>query len=345
MKRRENILKSINHIKTNKIPIGFDIFDPLKSKVLNYYGVKELWQLYEKAGIEAFSVWDWPSAQPIYKGPSRKHVSEYDKTAAFGFWGKVGEHVYPLKNDTLDKYRWPEVYDFDFSRLKADLLEIRQKDMTTASGHAGFGWLHHVQMRSYDNVFYDVLDEEWMKEYLERNREFAVKYFTKLFESADGLIDIIRADEDLGGQDSMLISPDMWRKWYKPIWKEVFDICKKNGAMIWLHSCGYCRPLIDDFIEIGVDILNPLPPYVKDSKPEEMKMIYGDRLSFDGGVDQMNILVQGNPQDVEKEVKLRINQLSQKGGYIIGPSQVFTEDVPLENAISFFNAAVKYGSK
>jgi len=79
-----------------------------------------------------------------------------------------------------------------------------------------------------------------METYLTHNRTFFLSYFTRLFEAADGLIDIIRADEDLGGQDRMLLSPELWRRWYKPLWAEVLALCKKNGAKIWLHSCGYC---------------------------------------------------------------------------------------------------------
>jgi len=343
MKRRERILTAISHKEPDRVPIGFDIFSPLKEQVLEYYGVKELWQLYEKTGIDGFSVWDWPSAQPKYVGPLREGVEVYDRTCAYGCWGKVGERIYPLAGIEMNKYRWLHVDDFDFSNLKSDLKLIREMDMTAASGHAGVGWLHHVQMRSYDYALFDVTDDVWMDEYMARNREFYIPYFKKLFEEAGGLIDIIRADEDLGGQDNMLISPDTWRRWYKPLWRDVFKICKENGAKIWLHSCGYCRPLIDDFIEIGVDILNPIPPYVKGSDPKEMKELYGDKLAFDGGVDQMNILVQGTPEQVRQEVRLRIEQLAPGGGYIIGPSQVFARDVPFENAIAFFEAALEYG--
>jgi uroporphyrinogen decarboxylase len=306
--------------------------------------VKELPQLYEKTGIDSFSVWDWPSVQPEYTGPVREGITEYDRSAAYGFWGKVGEIIYPLAGKELDEYRWPSAEDFDFSKLKAGLLEVRNMDMTTASGHAGAGWLHHVQMRGYDHALYDVMDDEWMNEYIQRNREFLIPYFEKLFENAGGLIDVIRADEDLGGHENMLISPELWRKWYKPLWREVFDICRRNGAKIWLHSCGYCRDVVPDFIEIGVDILNPLPPYVRGSDPVDMKRTFGSRLAFDGGVDQMNILVRGTPAEVREEVKRRMDQLAPGGGYIAGPSQVFSKDVPLENVIAFFEAALRYGN-
>ncbi len=343
MQRRDRILTTLSHREPDRVPIGFDIGEPLRSQVLYHYGVKELWQLYEKTGIDGFSVWDWPSAQPLYIGPKRAGVSVYDASMAYGMWGKVGERTYPLAGLEPEQYRWPRVEDFDFSHLKKALETIRQMDMTTASGHAGAGWLHHVQMRSYDHAFFDVADDAWMDEYMGKNRDFFLPYFTALFQHAGGMIDLIRADEDLGGQQCMLISPQTWRKWYKPLWREIFDICHANGAKVWLHSCGYCRPLVEDFIEIGADILNPLPPYVKDSDPLDMKQCYGEQLTFDGGVDQMNVLVQGTPLQVREEVKQRLKQLAPGGGYIIGPSQVFSQDVPLENVIAFFETALEFG--
>lgn len=341
--RRQRILNAINHQPVDKVPIGFDIFEPLKSGVLHYFGASSLEELYDKSGIEGFSVWDWPSVQPKYVGPPREGVTAYDNSMAYGCWGKVGERIYPLKDKELDDYRWPTVDDFDFSDVKKNLQAVQAMDMTTASGHAGCGWLHHVQMRSYDNIFYDVMDDSYMEEYMARNREFIIPYFEKLFQTADGMIDIIRADEDLGGHTNLLISPELWRRWYKPLWRDVFAIAKRHGAKIWMHSCGYCYPLVKDFIEIGVDILNPLPPYVKDSDPVKMKNEFGKDLCFDGGVDQMNILTGGTPEQVRNEVMLRLKQLAPDSGYIIGPSQVFQSDIPLENAISFFKACLDYG--
>ena len=343
MNRRDRILSAIEHREADRVPIGFDIYEPLRSRILAHYGAETPWQLEERAGIDAFSVWDWPSAHPRYIGPPREGVEAYDASAAYGCWGKVGERVYPLAGKSLDGYRWPTVDDFDFSHLAEDLRRIRDLDMTTASGHAGVGWLHHVQMRSYDHVFYDVLEDDWMEEYIERNRTFFLAYFTRLFESAGGLIDIIRADEDLGGQDRMLLPPDLWRRWYKPLWRDVLGLCRRNGAKVWMHSCGYCRPIVEDFIEIGVDVLNPLPPYVKDGDPAEMKAVYGARLAFDGGVDQMNVLSQGTPEQVVAETRLRLEQLMPGGGLIIGPSQVLTGDVPFENAIAFFDTVREFG--
>ncbi|MFO7612548.1 MAG: uroporphyrinogen decarboxylase family protein [Clostridia bacterium] len=345
MNRRDRLLTTINHIEPDRIPIGFDIHDKKKLEMMRHYGVSDYRYFYEKTGVECFSVWDWPACLPKYRGPVRPGVIyKHDKEmASHSCWGKESELVYPMENESLDSYIWPDIEDFDFSGLEKDLDEVHRMDMTTAAAHAGVGFTHHYQLRSYEKAFYDLMDDDWMEEYMARNREFFIEYFKRLFGYANGKIDIIRADEDLGGQENMSISPVMWRRWYKPLWKEVFGICKANEAKIWMHSCGFCRDVVDDFVEIGVDILNPVPAYVRGSDPLDMKKTYGDVLAFDGGVDQINVLIKGTPDMVADEVRLRIEQMAKGGGFIIGPSQVFTDDMPLENIMAFFDAVHKYG--
>ena len=345
MKRRERLLNTINHREPDRVPIGFDIHDNKKAEMMKYYGVGDYRFFYEKTGVECFSVWDWPAVLPKYKGPVPEGVTYINdnQMSSHGCWGKESEIVYPMENLSLDEYRWPSVDEFDFTDLESGLDEVLRLDMTSASAHAGVGFTHHYQLRSYEKTFFDLMDDTWMEEYIGINREFFIEYFKRLFKYSNGKIDIIRADEDLGGQENMSISPALWRKWYKPLWRDVFKICKENGAKIWMHSCGFCRDVVEDFIEIGVDILNPIPVYVRGSDPLDMKQTYGDMLAFDGGVDQIHVLIEGTPMMVREEVKLRIEQMAPGGGFIIGPSQVFTDDMPLENIVAFFDAVGEFG--
>ena len=335
MNRRERILTAIDRkMAPDAVPVGFDISGDHLTNLCKYYGAKDLGSLYEACGIEAFSVWTWPAVIPDYVGPKREWVDGPHDT--FSCWGKRGLEYHPLEDVKLKDYEWPTADHFDFSGVIPHLEDVRGRDMTTAVGHLGVGYQHHVEMRSHHRIFYDLYEDDWMEEYTSRVGDFFVAYFEELFRSADGLIDIVRADEDVGSQDSMLISPDMWRRWYKPVWGKCIDICKRNGSRVWLHSCGCCRDIVPDFIELGVDILNPIPPYVNGSDPSDMKATFGGQLSFDGGVDQINSLTLGTSEDVRQEVIQRLVGMSPGGGYIIGPSQVFNSDMSFENIIAFF---------
>ena len=105
-------------------------------------------------------------------------------------------------------------------------------------------------------------------------------------------VDAIWFGEDLGSQTSTLISPDMWRKLFKPRWERMIGELKKINPdiIIIMHSDGAVAPLIDDWIEIGVDVYNPVQPNVPGSNPEELKRKYGDFISFFGGIDQQELL-------------------------------------------------------
>ena len=82
-----------------------------------------------------------------------------------------------MKEDELNLYPWPDIDDFDFSILVNGLNEVHQLDMTTASAHAGVGFTHHYQLRSYEKAFFDLMNNDWMEDCMGRNREFFIEYF------------------------------------------------------------------------------------------------------------------------------------------------------------------------
>jgi len=110
---------------------------------------------------------------------------------------------------------------------------------------------------------------------------------------------------------------------------------------IAFHSDGYIEPIIPDFIEIGLDILNPVQP--KSMDPARLKKLYGDKLTFWGCVDIQEVLPFGTPEDVEQEVKLRIETVGKRGGLLLAPAHNIQPQVTIENILAFYRAARKYG--
>ncbi len=157
MNRRDRILTTINHRQPDRVPLGFDFASlELEQAVCAHYGARNLLELYEKSGIDCFSVWQpQNSALPVYQGPPRSGVEVMDST--YGFWGKVGKRIYPMANMSLDAFYWPKAEDFDFSHLKVDLQAIRQTDFPSASGHAGVGWLDPQPETGMDHAKQDQL--------------------------------------------------------------------------------------------------------------------------------------------------------------------------------------------
>jgi uroporphyrinogen decarboxylase len=232
------------------------------------------------------------------------------------------------------------VAQFDFSRIHSRAREIKAMDMVVSAGHIGLGYQMHNMLRGNEKALLDLFDEAWMAVYLERLTRFTLDYLKALLEAGRGQIEVVRADDDVGTMDRLMISPAMWRRFYKPCWKAAFDLVHAHGAKVWFHSCGYIWPLLEDLIEIGVDCWNPFPDYVKDNDHERLKAFRRGRLALDGGVSHL-VLVKGTPDAVREETRRVLDTFAPDGGLLIGPSQVFTEDMPTENILAFFDAALR----
>jgi uroporphyrinogen decarboxylase len=158
-------------------------------------------------------------------------------------------------------------------------------------------------------------------------------------------IDIIKIGDDLGTQDRLMISPKMYRKLLKPIHAELIQHIKKyTKAKIFFHTDGDVFGLIDDFIEIGVDILNPIQTSAGNmANLEELKSRYGKDLVFCGAVDTQHILPQGTPEEVRQEMKRVINILGRDGGYMVASVHTIMDEVPPENILAMVDAVEEFG--
>ena len=341
MTRRERILTALQGGVPDRPPISFDSHgDSLRGAML-HYGARDKNDLFTRAGIDGFSVWEWNAVMGAYIGAA--------KVAPDGMpldcWGNAPQRHFGLAAchtiGDLRAHAWPTPDQFDFSHVEAQALAIKASDMVVSAGHLGLGYQMHNMLRGNENALYDVCDEVYMHAYLERLVAFTLEYIDALLTAARGHIDVVRADDDLGTMDKLMISPAMWRKYYKPCWQAAFDVVHRHGAKVWFHSCGYVMPLLEDLIEIGIDCWNPFPPYVKENDPARLREMRRGRLALDGGVSHL-VLVHGTRQQVIDETRRVLDTFAPDGGLLIGPSQVFTEDIATENIVAFFDTALAY---
>jgi len=150
-------------------------------------------------------------------------------------------------------------------------------------------------------------------------------------------VDMIWTGDDVGAQHGMLISPQMWRSYFKPRMANFFAELKtiNPDLKIAYHSDGDISPIIPELIEIGLDVLNPVQPASMD--PAKLKQEYGDRLSFWGTIDEQHTLPFGSSSDVEAEVFERLNTIGKEGGLILSPTHHIQLDTPMENFWAMVN--------
>lgn len=151
--------------------------------------------------------------------------------------------------------------------------------------------------------------------------------------------DMVWFGDDISHQQGMMMSVDMWRTYYKPRLAELIAEPKKVNPEIKVayHSCGNCAAVLDDMVEIGLDVLNPLQPMAID--PFETKKRYGDKLSLFGGLCVQNTMPIGTPDDVKAAVRKLKQECGKGGGYILAPAHHIQADTSLDNIRAFYSEA------
>ena len=141
----------------------------------------------------------------------------------------------------------------------------------------------------------------------------------------------------MGTQQTLLFSPRTYRKLIKPRHRKYFDLIRgMTDARLLFHSCGSVYSILNDFIEMGVQILNPVQTRAADMDPVKLKREFGDRLAFWGGIDTQEILPFGSTDDVRDHVRHLFETLGEGGGWVLSASPDFQPDAPPQNIAALF---------
>ena len=137
----------------------------------------------------------------------------------------------------------------------------------------------------------------------------------------------------------------MWRRYFKERYRQVYAELKavNPDVIICQHCDGAVAPILGDWIDVGLEVFNPVQPNVPGHEPEDLKSKFGDRLSFWGAIDQQKLLPFGTPEEIEADVKAKIEVLGRGGGYMVSPAHVIQGDTSMENVEAMIEAVWKHG--
>jgi uroporphyrinogen decarboxylase len=375
MTNRERLLRSLNHEEADRVPIDVGatlitgITKVAYGKFIEYLGmppedapffdiVQQLVSPSEtflrKFGIDVRNVSPSPGRDwTLRMEDDGEYLHFVDEWGITWRMPKDGGHYFDMYGHPLSKeplsagdvasMRLPDVEDesrYRDIRAKARQLRDDGYGVVMSSISAGMhelgGW-----MRGYENYYADLLlDEDLAGSYLDRFLEVKMEYWDRVLSEAGDLIDVVQEADDLGSQNAMLVSPEIYRKVIKPRHKELFDrIRGKTDAKIFIHSCGSFLEVIPDLIEVGVQILNPVQYTAEGMDSRLLKREFGADLVFwGGGVDTQRILPRGSPEEVRKNVREQIETLAPGGGFVFNTVHNIQADVPPENLAAMFEA-------
>ena len=240
-------------------------------------------------------------------------------------------------------YPWPEPDWWDFSGIAAAIQSADPNKHYHWRYRAGSIFESAWQMRGMQEFLVDLASDPDIPLYImDRFTEVIVENTRRALEQSSHLIDMVYFYDDVGAQENLMISRNMWRKYIKPRHARIIEVAKSYGKSVMYHCDGAIYPLLDELIDMGIDVLNPIQPTAKDMAPARLKLEFGNRLSFHGGIDIVGTLPRGTPSEVRTEVVERVNDLGDGGGYILTSSHHIQSDTPLENVLAMYELDLRY---
>jgi uroporphyrinogen decarboxylase len=184
--------------------------------------------------------------------------------------------------------------------------------------------------------------EEYIAALFDRLLEYAIVHSELLISAGS---DVIFLGDDVGMQSGMLLAPELWRASLKPRLAKLCGHIRscKPSVKIAYHSCGSIAAIIPDLVEMGIDILNPVQPLAHGMELAALKMRYGNKLVFYGGIDVQQCIPFGTIEEISRQVQQAIKDASASGGFIIAPAHIIPSETSPENVLAFFNAVKLHG--
>jgi uroporphyrinogen decarboxylase len=340
MNSKERVLTAFEHREPDRLPLWYGASEALTTHLMRECQVADEEELMERLHI------DFRRVHERYIGPNLGTKTYWGIERGGAHYGQPLTH--PLAGvETVQEVEaysgWPSPDWFDFSHLRKECEQWRNyaiiggpwvvvfTDATELVGMSEF----FMKMHTHPEVMQAVMN---------RVGDFYYEMAVRFFESAGDLLDIFFFGDDMGTQQSMIISLPHWREFCKPHISRFLQLGRQTGLKTMFHSCGAVRKMIPDLVELGLDALNPIQVRAKGMDLRELKTEFGAKMTFHGGFDHQQVLPFGSVSDVRNEVHRVVDIMSPGGGYCLAPSHdLMLDEFPVENVIAMYDEAFSYG--
>lgn len=253
------------------------------------------------------------------------------------------------KND-MDRFPWPDPTDekkFEDLHAEAEAFDRMGKGIIMNHWVWGIFETASLLLRGMKEFYEDLVMRPKLACYLmDKILEEKIAFWDKALSTLGEHIHVVKQNDDMAGQDRLLISPYMYRKYIKPRHKKLFEFIKrKANVYIMFHSDGAIYELIPDFIEAGADILNPVQLSAKGMELQKLKKKFGEDICFwGGGIDTQKVLPRGSRKAIKEQVKENIETLAPGGGFVFSAVHNIQRDTPPENIMAMIEAFSEYAN-
>jgi uroporphyrinogen decarboxylase len=365
---KDRVNQAIAMHKPDRVPRDFAAVPEVWKKLGEYFGTEDRNAILKKLDIDCRIVSYDSFCEPpdIAQNEIDLNASQ-ERSSVGGMWRRIeldgsnrdiwGAHrkrvrtnfgmldefaSFPLETanslDCLRRYPWPTPDWWNFRSLRATIEGLDDSEAYNIRYRVGSVFETAWSLYGLERFLADLATEPTLPVYvMERIAEVHLENLRKVFETAGDLIDIVYFYDDLASQQGLLMSPAMYCRYIQPFHRRIIELAKHHGKPTMQHCCGSVYPLINQLIEMGLNILNPIQPSAKNMHPEKLAQEFGGKITFHGGIDVQHFLLRATPREVRGKVGYTSELLGRSGGYILSGSHHFQADVPVENVLAMYS--------
>jgi uroporphyrinogen-III decarboxylase len=352
MSSKERVLTTFARQAADRVPVNYFSNYGIDQRLKQYFKLA----LDDKEGLNQALGVDFRTVGVGYVGPK---LHETRPGIIADEWGKRRRWVehesggywdfceWPLQFATMeDVENWPlpSPDDYDYTTVAERCKKYR--DYCVVAGGAGCGDIINStsMLRNMEQVLIDLLtDDPVGLRFIQRTQDTLLEIMTRVLEAGNGLFDVFWIGEDLGTQRGPIIGLDLFRKHIRPRLQKFVDLAKSWNLPVVVHSCGSSSWAFNDFIEMGIDVVDTLQPEAKNMEPAYLKQTYSDRLAFHGMISTAGPVANGTVEDVVRDVRQTLEIMMPGGGYALAPTHALQDNSPTENVVAMFRAARELG--
>jgi uroporphyrinogen decarboxylase len=352
MTSRERVLKSFNHEEPDRVPIDYLANPGIDARLKTHFGLRAD----DDEGIRQALGVDFLEVAAPYVGPPLHEQLPGRRIDLWGIRTRWIEHGtggywdycdFPLRDadeQAVADWPMPSPDDFDYDELARQSERMRHYCLMV--GNPGLGDMINTtsMIRSMDRVLVDLMtDDPACLLFMDRKNAVQLEVVRRSLEKTRGMIDMLWLGEDLGTQVGPMISPELFRKHIRPRHQPFVDLANEFGIPVMMHSCGSSSWAFNDFVEMGISVVDTLQPEAANMMPSYLKSNFGASLSFHGCISTAGVIVTGSPDDTEASVREILDVMMPGGGYAFSPTHMLQDNTPTENVVAAYDVARKCG--
>lgn len=354
MTSKTRVLKAFHHEEPDRVPIDYSANSGIHNKLVQKLGVDpNNWNsLLEALGVDFRGVY-LPYTGPNLHGqiegrnidPLWGIRTRWIEHESGGYWDFCDFPLEYADEDEVAAWPMPNPDHFAYDLVSEQCKHY--KDYALYIGNPGLVDIINStgMIRGMEQTLVDLAtDEPAGLLYIDRKLDVQLKMTERVLEAAKGGIDFVYIGEDLGTQFAPMLSLELYRKHLRPRHQKFIDLAKAYNLPVMIHTCGSSSWAYNDFIEMGINVVDTLQPEAANMSPKYLKQTFGDRLAFHGCISTAGPLAYGSVEDIEKDVKETLDIMKPGGGFCLSPTHMIQDNSPVENVIEMYKTAHKYGA-